>query len=121
MGCPNYRPSTVRIVNQSTDSSIDLATFLPTPGAPADTTTPGSDNPKPGQAICQLLGRWQPDSAVLVVGFSGFNPATGKFTRMNLGLHNLRSSPGWTAVFDSGTVWHFGADIACSSPSIYTF
>ncbi len=118
--CPNYPPATVRLMNQSaSDSSVELGTMLPTPGSPRDTTTPLSDTPIPGHETCQLLGRWQPDSAVLVVGFSGFNSITGKFVQTSLGLYNLRGSPGWTARFDG--VWHFSADTACRNPEVYTF
>ena len=119
--CPNYPPSTMHIINQSTDSSVNLGTMLPTPGAPGDTASPVSEYPLPGHSTCQLLGRWQPDSAVLVASFSGFNRATGRYVRANLGLFNLRSSPGWIARFDSANTWHFGADTACSNPSPYTF
>jgi hypothetical protein len=68
-------------------------------------------------ATCQLLGRWQPDSAVRVDGLTGFMPVKDT----SLGFHNLRSSPGWTALIDSNKVWHFAADTACRNPSIYTF
>jgi len=123
VGCPNYAPTTMRIVNQSTDTIVELATTLPTPGMPGDSTSPISDVAPPGGAICQLLGRWQPDSVVPVAGLTalGTQGSSGNITQTNLGLHNLRSSPGWTARFDAGNAWHFSADTACSNPSTYTF
>lgn len=113
----------MRIINQSTDTVVELATVLPTPGTPHDSTFPISDGAAPGATICQLLGRWQPDSGVRVIGLTalGTQGSNGNIAHADLGVHNLRSSPGWTARFDAGSAWHFSADTACANPGQYTF
>src|SRR5437667_373222 len=81
LNCPTLPPSTMLLINHA-------AVVVELEAARRDGSEIAlSDSPAPGQQVCQLFGRWIPDSTIMLLGLT----ATGTgWTSTLVGSFNAR-------------------------------